>query len=150
MTNTTNNKINITTEQKEYKQSNNIVNKTMSKKRKRELYPECYSIDDSTKEHKKTKQDKKKPMTTFIRFSKDTRKYVKELHPEYNKVEVTKELARLWNNDITKEVKEVKIVRRYNKNKAISVWFQDCCKNWSLNLGFCLYVYKKRFSWLLC
>ena len=68
-----------------------------------------------------------KPMTPFIRFSKDTRKYIKELHPEYNKVEVTKELARLWNNDITKEVKEeykrryIIDIEQYNRDKKLGL-----------------------------
>ena len=67
----------------------------------------------------------KKPITTFIRFSQNTRKYVRNLHPEYNKVEVTKELARLWNNVITDEVKEeykkdyIIDMEQYNRNKKL-------------------------------
>ena len=54
----------------------------------------------------------KKPMTTFIRFSQDTRNYVRESNPEYNRGDVTKELARLWNDEISEEVKE-EYRRRY-------------------------------------
>jgi predicted RNase H-like nuclease len=54
----------------------------------------------------------KKPMTTFIRFSKDTRKYVRESNPRYNRGEVTKELSRLWNEVISEQVKE-EYRRRY-------------------------------------
>ena len=71
-----------------------------------------------------------KPMSPFIRFSKDTRKYVKVLHPKYTKVEVKKELARLWNEDLTKEVKEeyrrryIIDIEQYNRDKKTKINLQ--------------------------
>ena len=135
MTTTTNNKINIITEQKEYKQSNKKQKKPMTtfirfsqdtRKYVRDSNPE-YSKVEVTKElatlwnnvitddvKEQYDRDKllfnvvktKKPMTTFIRFSQDFRKYVRNLHPEYNKVEVTKELSKIWKNELTDELIE--------------------------------------------
>ena len=70
------------------------------------------NINTIVSESKDIQTSNKKPMTTFIRFSKDTRKSVREKHPEYNKGDVSKELARLWNYEITNEVKE-EYRRRY-------------------------------------
>ena len=53
-----------------------------------------------------------KPISSFNRFSLDTKKYVEKLHPEYTQGEVVKELSRLWNEDLTYEVKE-EYRRRY-------------------------------------
>ena len=146
MTTTTNNKINIITEQKEYKQSNKKQKKPITtfirfsqdtRKYVRDSNPEYSKVEvtkelsrlwnnvitDNVKEQyrrdyifdmEQYNRDKllfdvvktKKPMTTFIRFSQDFRKYVRNLHPEYNKVEVTKELSKIWKNELTDEVKE--------------------------------------------
>ena len=64
-------------------------------------------------------------MTTFIRFSQDSRKIIRELHPEYNQVDVTKELARIWNNIMPNDMKEVyrrKYIldmEKYNRDKKL-------------------------------
>jgi len=81
------------------------------------------NINTIVSESKDTKHHK--PITTFIRFSKDTRKYVREIHPEYNKGEVSRELSRLWNNVITDDVKEqykrdyIIDMEQYNRDKLL-------------------------------
>ena len=165
MTTTTNNKINIITEQKEYKQSNKKQKKPMTtfirfsrdtRKYVRDSNPEYSKVEvtkelsrlwnnvitDDVKEQyrrdyiidiEQYDRDKllfnvvktKKPMTTFIRFSQDSRKYVRDLHPEYNQVDVTKELARIWNNDMPNQMKEeykrkyIIDMEKYNRDKKL-------------------------------
>ena len=31
----------------------------------------------------------------------------------------------------------------FYRTRPVLGWFQDCCKDWSLNPGFCFYGYKK-------
>ena len=82
------------------------------------IVSESKDIETSNMKHNK-------PIPTFIRFSQDTRKYVRDSYPEYNKGDVTRELARLWNNVISDEVKQeygrdyIIDMEKYNRDKLL-------------------------------
>ena len=59
-------------------------------------------VKDKTKAHKDENQPKK-PMSPYIYFSVDCRKDVKAKHPNMSAVEVTKEIAKRWNEMSEKE-----------------------------------------------
>ena len=50
-------------------------------------------------------------------------------------------LTLMWESQVGNQI--IKAIQNgVKENKTDKDWFQDCCKNWSLNPGFCLMVVK--------
>ena len=98
-------KLRYQSEMEDYQPSEEFLEKLEDFSRNPEKYVKKTRQTKTTKTKDSNKP--KKPMTSYFRFASRNRQDIKENNPDMSHIELTRELSRVWKNDLSEEEKNI-------------------------------------------